>query len=87
MDLAQDPYRGRHLEQALAEDPGVSELGIRVTVRGGAAYLQGEVATAERREHVGELVATLAPDLRVLNDVSVTEQHAVLEPGAPEVIA
>ncbi len=58
-----------------------------MSVRDGTAYLRGEVATAERRQHVGDLVARLAPDLRVVNDVSVTEQYVVLEPGEPEVIS
>ena len=58
-----------------------------MTVREGTAYLAGEVATAERRDHVGAVVARLAPDLRVVNDVSVTEQYALHDgPGEPEVI-
>jgi hypothetical protein len=58
-----------------------------VSVRDGTAYLRGEVATAERRQHVGDLVARLAPDLRVVNDVSVTDAMTMHDgPGEPEVI-
>jgi osmotically-inducible protein OsmY len=81
-------YRGRHLEQALAEDPAVSELGVRVSVQHGRAHLTGEVQTVERRERVGAVVARLAPDLEVLNDVSVTAADRTTgEPGEPEVLA
>lgn len=58
-----------------------------MSVHDGKAFLTGEVATAQRRAHVGELVATLAPDLEVVNDVSVTEQRTLADgPGQPEVI-
>lgn len=52
------------------------------------AVLTGEVHTAERRTLVSERVQSLAPDLRVVDDVIVTEQRITSDPtGAPEVVA
>ena len=57
-------------------------------VREGRALITGEVHTAERRQHVGDAVAELAPDLEIVNDLGVTEERTLGDgPGRPEVIA
>lgn len=65
-------YEAARLRQALAEDPRTAELGIGVTVRPGEVFLRGEVLTDERRERIGQVVAELAPDRTIHNDVQVS---------------
>lgn len=66
-------YTATHLQQALAEDPRTAELGIKVTVRPGEVFLRGEVMTPQRCERLAEVIAELAPDLRIHNEVRVTD--------------
>jgi hypothetical protein len=58
---------------ALARDPRVHELGIGVTViaRQRWVYLDGVVATEERRAQIGLVVEELLPGFEVRNDVAV----------------
>jgi osmotically-inducible protein OsmY len=72
-------YAATRLQQALAEDPRTTELGIKVTVRPGQVYLRGDVMTAERRDRLTEVVTELAPDLQVHNDVRVVEVDEPIE--------
>lgn len=64
-----DEYRVAHLEDAIAER--LSELGVHVVVVAGQAYVRGTVATADRRTAIGDLLAELAPDLGVHNELVV----------------
>ena len=57
-----------------------------MTVSDGRAVLRGEVASTERRTSVVAKVAALAPDLRVVDDLVVTEELVSEGPGAPEVL-
>lgn len=69
-------YQVAHLRRALAEDPRTSELGIRVTVRGDAIQLAGDVTCAGRRDDIEAVLHDIAPQMRVLNDIRVTEVGA-----------
>lgn len=76
--MSEDRYEAAHLEQALAEDPEVAELGLRVTAVGGRLHLRGEVASPERRERACALVRELElePDREVVDEVTVTPPRA-----------
>lgn len=65
------PYLIERVREALAHDPRVAELGISVTVTGDAVLLTGDVATAERREAVAEVVEPLLEGRTLHNGVTV----------------
>ena len=72
MDAPEQPeYLGGWLAEHLAEDDDVHELGITVRVAGDAVFLTGVVSTEERRVLVGERAASLVPQYRVRNEVTV----------------
>lgn len=79
---ASPEYLGGWLHDRLAED-GLSELGIGVKVTADLVVLTGVVATPERRDDVERAVRDLVPDLRVRNDVVVSEFD---EPTVPEAV-
>ena len=76
-----EEYRVAHLEDAIAER--LSELGVHVVVVADQAYVRGTVATQDRRDAITALLAELAPDLGVHNEIVVcgftepTEAEAV----------
>lgn len=66
-------YRVAHIRRALAEDPRTAEMGVRVNVRGDQVHLSGEVATEQRRADLEAVLAEVAPDVSVNNDVRVAD--------------
>jgi len=52
-------YTAAHLNDALAGDPRVSELGLRIDVRGERLYVTGMVATVERQAAIDEVLGAL----------------------------
>jgi hypothetical protein len=66
-------HLGADLEELLAEDQRVSEQGLRVTARPGERVVEvrGTIATAERRDAVGEVLAEHLPGWQVVNQVDV----------------
>jgi osmotically-inducible protein OsmY len=66
-------YSATRLQQALAEDPRTTELGIKVTVRQGHVFLRGQVMSAGRRDKLAEVIGEQAPDLTIHNEVRVAE--------------
>ena len=74
-------YVGADIEDALAHDPRVAELGLRAEVAGEAVILTGSVATADRRDAVGDVVRELLPGWDVHNRVEV---YAVSGASGPE---
>jgi osmotically-inducible protein OsmY len=66
-------YRVAHIRRALAEDPRTAEMGVRVNVRGDQVHLSGEVATEQRRADLEEVLAEVAPEVTVSNDVRVAD--------------
>ncbi len=74
-------YRVAHIRRALAEDPRTAEMGVRVNVRGDQVHLSGEVATEQRRDDLEAVLAEVAPDVSVSNDVRVSD---IREPGRRE---
>jgi osmotically-inducible protein OsmY len=79
-----DGYLLERIRTALAEDPRVGELGVEVTVEPGLVVVAGEVATAERRAAVEEVVREVAPDHR-LDDRMTT--LTLGGPGEAETVA
>lgn len=75
-----DEYVAEHLREAIATS-GVHELGISVTVVGTRVVLGGSASTPAQRDAIGDLVARLAPDREVVNDVDVPP---IGEPGHAE---
>jgi osmotically-inducible protein OsmY len=67
------------INDALAADPEVAELGVHARVAGADVFLQGQVATESRRERVGRVVADLLPDHHVHNDLKVVDVAPVAD--------
>jgi osmotically-inducible protein OsmY len=66
-----DAYTVEHIRDALARDDRVNELGVQVTMTSAGVFLSGDVATAERRDAITEVVRELLPDVEVHNQTSV----------------
>jgi osmotically-inducible protein OsmY len=64
-------YLVQHIQDALAADDRVRELGVDVTVAGSRVVLTGTVATAPLREAIGVVVAEVAPDHEIVNELAV----------------
>jgi osmotically-inducible protein OsmY len=75
-----EPYLAEHVREALAQDPGLSELHVDITITPGKVFLNGTVGSDERRTHLTRVVQELLPDREVVN-------HTIVEApaGAPEV--
>lgn len=71
MGAEPDAYLVARIREALAHDPRVAELGVSVTVAGENVLLTGNVATAERKAAVGEIVGPLVGDRVLHNGVTV----------------
>ena len=76
-------YLVGQIQQALAADPRVSMLDVKVMVCGGKIHLTGEIATEERRQAISEVVAAMMPDHEVRNELTIIELNL---PHRPEVI-
>lgn len=73
-------YLERRAQQALAHDPRVQELDLRVRAVNGDEWVlvTGCVATSERRDAVTEVLEETLPGIAVVNEVEVMplEGHA-----------
>jgi osmotically-inducible protein OsmY len=68
------------LENALATDPRVNALDVKVTFYGGKIHLTGEVATEERRSAAADVVNDIAPGIEMRNELTVYELNPILQP-------
>ena len=66
-----DEYLVERIREAIATDPRVNELELQVTVASGKVFVSGTVATAERRDAIGEVLAAVAPKHEIHNETSV----------------
>ncbi len=73
-------YLVAHIREALANDPRVNELGLTVTISGSKIFVTGEVATAQRKDAVAEVVREVCPDHQVYNETAVRQLLDVDEP-------
>ena len=76
-------YDTEHLRDALIHDPRVSELDLHVRMVNATLVVTGNVASAQRRDAIAEVIGELAPDVELRNDVSVTDLSA---PSGQEVV-
>jgi len=77
-------YLAGWLENRIAEEGDVHELGITVRVAGDTVFLTGVVSTDERREQVGAFASSLVPGRSVCNEVTVA---SYAEPVGQESLA
>jgi osmotically-inducible protein OsmY len=64
-------YVAEHVRDALRKDPRVGELDVQVRITGSRVFINGNVATAERKRAITEIVEGLLPDAEVLNETSI----------------
>ncbi|MDP8955725.1 MAG: BON domain-containing protein [Actinomycetota bacterium] len=64
-------YVAERVRDALRKDPRVGELDVWVRITGNRVFVNGNVATAERREAISEIVEDLLPGVEVCNETSV----------------
>ena len=64
-------YMAAHLNEALAADPRVSELGLRIAVRADRLYITGTVPTVERRAAIEDVLVELDTGYEIHNEVAV----------------
>lgn len=76
-------YTAQHIKDALIHDHRVGEMTLEVTLAGGRVFVAGQVMTEQRRDAVPEVVRTIAPDLDVVNEVTVVPCD---EPEGQEVL-
>ncbi|MGH2794785.1 MAG: BON domain-containing protein [Actinomycetota bacterium] len=77
-------YTAAHVQEALARDGRVGELGIAVDISDGMVVVQGVVPTEERRAAIEEVLGELLPEHEVRNRIVV---EPIRDAGEPEVIA
>lgn len=66
-----DPYLLERIRRAIYADPRVGEPAIRVFAAGGKLWLEGSVASNERRLAAQVVVEELAPGIQVRNEIDV----------------
>jgi osmotically-inducible protein OsmY len=65
-------YLIQRVREALAHDPRVGELELRVKMVGPKVFVTGSVPTDERRKAVAEVVREVLPEAEVHNETTVT---------------
>ncbi len=63
---APDEYALKDLERAICEDDRVTELGVRLSVRGGRVVVHGTMLSSQRRDEVVRLVRELGVNAPVI---------------------
>lgn len=72
MDLEYQYLVGR-LQEALASDPRVNALDIKIVLTGGKLHLTGQVPTEQRRQAVNEVIHEVMPDVAIRNELTLLE--------------
>jgi osmotically-inducible protein OsmY len=65
-------YLIQRVREALAHDPRVGELELRVKMVGAKVFVTGSVQTDERREAVSTIVREVLPEAEVHNEITIT---------------
>jgi osmotically-inducible protein OsmY len=76
-------YLVAKIQNALAEDPRVNILDIKIMVIQNKVHLTGEVTSEDRRAAVADVVLGVAPGIEVRNELRVLD---VSGPAEAEVI-
>jgi osmotically-inducible protein OsmY len=76
-------YLVAKIQSALAEDPRVNMLDIKILVVQNRVHLMGEVMSEDTRAAAGEVVSSVARGIEVRNELRILE---VSRPTDPEVI-
>jgi len=76
-------YLVAKIQGALAEDPRVNMLDIKIMVIQNRVHIMGEVLSEERRAAAGAVVSAVAPGIEVRNELRILD---VSSPAEPEVI-
>ncbi|HZS09181.1 MAG TPA: BON domain-containing protein [Blastocatellia bacterium] len=61
------------LQDALATDPRVNVMDLKIIICGGRLHLTGEIPTEERRAAVEQVIAEIVPDIEISNELTVYE--------------
>lgn len=77
-------YMVGKIQHALATDPRVNKLDVKVMIVGERIHLIGHTATEERRAVIAQVVRETVPEMEIRNELSIIN---VAEPGRPEVIS
>ena len=72
------------VQSALATDPRVNMLDVKVMVTNDKVHLTGQVMSEHRKHAVEEVVLELFPGLEIRNELTMIE---VGQPGKPEDIS
>ena len=72
----EDRYLPEHLHEALLADERVGEQDLQVTADEHCIHVSGTVTTPARRDAIVAVIAELAPEWEVCNDVAVVEVAA-----------
>ncbi len=81
MSKEPNEYVVQKAKDALVSDPRVGELGIELKLVGEDVFVEGIVATDERRAAIEEVLSTMLPDRRIHNEVEVEK---IREPSSAE---
>ena len=73
---ARERYLPEHLHEALLADERVGEQDLQVRADEHCIHVTGTVATAARRDAVVAVVAELAPDWEICNEVQLLDVRA-----------
>jgi len=64
-------YVVARIQEALAKDPRIGVLDLKVTVTDHTIYVDGEVETDEQRRAIEELVTQAVPEYQIHNETAV----------------
>jgi hypothetical protein len=76
-----EEYVAQRVREALAEDPRVGELYVRISLAGDRIFITGMVPTEDRRRAITEVVAELCPGYEIANQTTV---NPISEPPPAE---
>ena len=83
---APDAYALRDLERRICEDERTTDLGVRLSVRGGRIVVQGALASSARRDDVVALIREICPDCAVVDETRCADAELSTPPHGAEVI-
>lgn len=79
-------YELKHIEQKLAEDGDIAELGIHLTQHGDQVFVRGQVASSHNGDRVLEVVRRELPGREVVDELTCVESDLSTTPSSSEEI-